>query len=584
MANRLEPINLTSFVGGLNLRRNQFQLGEDESPDLLNVDIDPRGGFYTRRGWQRWNADDIVDYNSIPWAPRNAFASSFASGQQYVYVVNEDVIYAAPESGVFAALVGPAPSASPHGADFAAWGDGVYIANGIAATSYARYGITAPLPLTPDNWSEYEAPVQGVMPRAEFVEAHAGYMFIACTLEDGVSQWNRIRWSHNSMPDAWRQSDFQDLPIDGGRITGLVSYSDHLLIFKTSGVWAFYGYDEDSWQLVQVDDKIGCPGVTAISSSEAAVYYYSSSDRGGIYAYAGERPVYISEKLASMFEEILTPENVFVSWAGRRLWVSVPWLRTIGQTVDPTSSFVFDPDVGEGTWTMYRSYIGGVGPVIDGSDVGGRFPLAALWSSQTACMIYLDAIDDAYDIITDNPVLGTLTGDPEDPGFLVTHDDVEIGITGGDLVGQSFDSYYRTRWLHAGWPDRKKSWRRPMFICREVPQDTDLIVQAFKDYNETSIHRSRTLRVKAEGSSYWTETGHDEDEVGGFDWTEGGASDPSGTGADWGSEFSGSKLIRAGSLGSGRAMQLRVSASPNSLRRRWGIDAIVAKIVMRRFR
>ena len=61
MPNRLQPLDLMDFTGGLNLRKNQFQLAENESPDLLNVDIDPRGGFYTRKGWQRWNDDDIID-------------------------------------------------------------------------------------------------------------------------------------------------------------------------------------------------------------------------------------------------------------------------------------------------------------------------------------------------------------------------------------------------------------------------------------------------------------------------------------------------------------------------------------------
>jgi hypothetical protein len=41
MVNRLEPLNLMDFTGGINLRRNQFQLADNESPDLLNVDIDP---------------------------------------------------------------------------------------------------------------------------------------------------------------------------------------------------------------------------------------------------------------------------------------------------------------------------------------------------------------------------------------------------------------------------------------------------------------------------------------------------------------------------------------------------------------
>ena len=32
------------FTGGLNLRADQFQLSKNESPDMLNVEIDPRGG------------------------------------------------------------------------------------------------------------------------------------------------------------------------------------------------------------------------------------------------------------------------------------------------------------------------------------------------------------------------------------------------------------------------------------------------------------------------------------------------------------------------------------------------------------
>ena len=97
------------------------------------------------------------------------------------------------------------------------------------------------------------------------------------------------------------------------------------------------------------------------------------------------------------------------------------------------------------------------------------------------------------------------------------------------MLGQPFDAYYRTRWLHAGWPDRKKSWRRPTFICRQVPRDTDLLVETFRDYNETTIHRTRTLRVRAQGNAYWTESGFADAEIGGFDWTEGGDADPDGS-------------------------------------------------------
>ena len=556
MPNRLEPLNLMDFTGGLNLRTNQFQLAENESPDLLNVDIDPRGGFYTRKGWQRWNATNIVDPLTVPWQPRNAFIHTHANGSQYVNVVNDHKIHWAASDGVFSTLAGVVADADPHQADFAAWGDVIYVACGMFRPSVRVSGLGVVTPLDPDNWSEVDAPIGTTMPQAEYVAGHAGYLFCAVTVEAGVNHFARVRWSHPNKPDSWRTDDYLDIDTGGGRITGLMPFRDHLLIFKTNSMWALYGYDEDSWQLIKVSISVGCPTITAATRSETSVFFFSASDKGGIYGYNGESPTYLSENLRPAFEAILAYTNVFVSWAGRRLWVGVPWVRDIGSTADVSSVFVFDTDVGDGAWTMYRSSYGAVGPVLDGSDVNAKYPLAALWSDQTACMVTLDYIDDAYDLLLDPNA----------------------------AVGQEFDSYYRTRWLHAGWPDRKKSWRRPTFIARQVLKDTDLLVETFRDYNETTVHRTRTLKVRAEGESYWTETGTLEAEIGGFDWTEGGVADPSGTGADWGLERRGSNLVRSGSMGLARSVQMRVRASPNTLRQRWGVDGIVAKFVQRRFR
>jgi hypothetical protein len=47
---------LESFSGGLNLRSDQFNLAPNESPDLLNVAVDPRGGIRMRDGVDRRNA------------------------------------------------------------------------------------------------------------------------------------------------------------------------------------------------------------------------------------------------------------------------------------------------------------------------------------------------------------------------------------------------------------------------------------------------------------------------------------------------------------------------------------------------
>ena len=53
--NRLQPENLIDFTGGLNYATDQFSLAENESPDMSNIDLDPRSGFTTRRGWERWS-------------------------------------------------------------------------------------------------------------------------------------------------------------------------------------------------------------------------------------------------------------------------------------------------------------------------------------------------------------------------------------------------------------------------------------------------------------------------------------------------------------------------------------------------
>ena len=580
MPNRLQPLDLMSFVGGINLRRNQFQLAEDESPDLLNVDIDPRGGILTRRGWQRWNAIDAVGEGE-PWEPRNAWIHTYSDGTQLVYVVNGDLIHFADIDTVFHELPTVIPEALPHGADFTAWGDDVYMVTGMFNPSYRRTRAGTLTTMTPETWSDVDAPTVNTMPQAEYITTHAGYTFVAVTEEDGQSFFSRIRWSHPSVPDAFREDDFLDIEAGGGRITGLLSFRDHLLIFKTNSMWALYGYDDDSWQLIKVSISVGCPSVTAIARSETAAFFFSGSDRNGVYAYTGEAPVYISEQLRPAMEEIFTPENVFVSWAGRRLWVSIPWVKDVGSTTEPATTFVFDPDVGKGAWTMYRSNYGSVGKVLDGSDINSQYPLAAFWSTYASVLVTLDYLADAYDVIMVSPILGVTPGDED---LLVTGDDAEISVTGDLVASQPFDSYYRTRWLHANWPDRKKSWRRPTFICREVPRDTDLIVEAFRDYDETTVHRTRTLHLKAMGQAFWTEGGYEDAAVGGFDWKELGAESPDGRGADWGGEIKGSKMIRGGSFGLARAVQMRVRASPNTPRHRWGVDGIVTKFVMRRFR
>lgn len=548
--NRLEPINLTDFTGGLNLRRDQFTLGETESPDMLNVDVDPRGGFYTRRGWQRWNATDVVA-DPTTWRPRNSGVHNLSTNAQNVYVASGNSVWRADSAATFTDL-GLAANASPHEIDGASWGDAMYLALGVFTSSYRIEPNGASTAMTGTTWSEVDAPTYNTMPMAEFVEAHAGYLFVANLSEDTALYPSRVRWSHPNHPDCFRELDYVDIDAGGGQITALISFNDHLLIFKTNSMWALYGYGDDSWQLVKLSNNVGCPSTTAVTRSETAVYFFSASNRGGIYGYSGGEPVYMSEAVAPALEAILAYEAVFVSWAGRRLWVAVPWDLETGPTADPASLLVFDPHIGNGAWLRYRSHHGAVTTVLDGSDVNAKFPLASFWSDEVATMVVLDYIDDAYDLL------------PAD----------------GSKV--SFDAHYRTRWLNAGWPDRLKSWRRPTFVCRRVPSRVDLLVEQFRDYNETEVRRTGVVSVPTGEGPRWRVGGFDDPAGSGFDWTVEGADNPRG--ADWGEPAAGAEILRGGPMGHAAALQLRVVAAPYTPLQKWGVDGIVCKIVARRFR
>jgi len=60
------------FTGGLNFRADQFQLAENESPFLINMEIDPRGGLFTRAGIHFKNTTPIA-VSQATWNPKSTF-------------------------------------------------------------------------------------------------------------------------------------------------------------------------------------------------------------------------------------------------------------------------------------------------------------------------------------------------------------------------------------------------------------------------------------------------------------------------------------------------------------------------------
>ena len=152
------------FTGGLNLRADQFQLAENESPKMLNVEVDPRGGIFSRGGMRRITTQPIVGGNILlenndvlqsenddlfspevtyGWNPKRLF--HFETTANYLMLstgfdgsLNGEVFYGT--GGDFTNL--NVAVTNSEGAAFAEWGDRLHIAPGLGAQGRTWNGTT----------------------------------------------------------------------------------------------------------------------------------------------------------------------------------------------------------------------------------------------------------------------------------------------------------------------------------------------------------------------------------------------------------------------------------------------------------
>ena len=538
MANRIQALNLQDFSGGLNFRRSEFTLGPTEGADMLNVEV-VEGGVRTRRGWERWNDAPIT---VATWNPRVAFLHEGSSGLDSVIVRNEgdDTLYWS-SNGTFADLTHTAGSAfTATMADFAPWGDDLYIVRGGSAAPAVWNGVSADCTLllsTPGAQAfsdDYTVPVTGGFVEADFTTAHGGRTWVAATTEDGVSHPHRVRWSHPNVPDAWASYDYVDILEGGGPITGIVPMQDHLLVFKASSVWAIFGYDGPSQQLINVSRTKGARSTQVIARSESACYFMSMPD--GVFRIAdGTAAQEVSYALRPMlssgdFVSGLADEQ-WLGWVNNRLWWSVPY-DDVGVATEATVTFVFDPSVGQyGSWTKFQGGDGGtLGPFAQGGYAQGS--TASLgFARNSADVVLLDIKDQAVDDIS------------------------------GSLV--PFGTRYTTGWLNAGTIDLKKRWKRPTFVSLDGGEDYRFQVSVRADYTSGRVTRKFGVDVNtaADGSRYGDGTAYGDGSVYsvGFD-----------------DEM---QLKRGSSLGTMAATQLQIDGEPGIA---WGLGAIVLKYRSRR--
>ena len=506
---------LESFSGGLNYRADQFDLGEDESPDMLNVNVDPRGGVALRGGIIRRNATALANDVKGIWG-------FYTDGGTAQVMVNHGTKVAYSASGNFTELTNITNRTD---------GSRVYgitfnnVAYGVSydQVSFKWDGSTDADLGTSINGSA------GQMPKAQYIAQWNNHVWVANTYEGSASK-NRVRWSNVNEAEKWSAADYVDVDKGeaGDYITGLCADGERILIFKSNSVYAMYGFDSDSFQLVNVTKDSGSVPLSSPVSTPYGVFYWN--DRTGVHVCKGNQTAYIFDSLRPAIDDgrITFSNPPQLAWSKNKLYVSVDW-QDEGSTVRRT--FIYDPSLGRnGAWMATDI---DAGPLFAHRPPNSETILMGGCVANTGRVIHID-------------------------------DDAERVFDQYATSEANIQSYFVTPWVSTKNPIVSKRWGKPQMVTL-AKSSLQLTTEIYKDYDFAEASKSFLVEIVGRTSAAaWNSAVWNTDS-----W--GSAADARVT-----------DVKRLPTLGTGRAICMKIIGP--STNAEWQVNAIGFTYVPRRMR
>jgi len=546
----------------LNLRADQFNIAENESPALLNVDVDPRGGVRRRDAVTKVNStaldDDIVNLISHYEEGQNQVLAAVATATETKLLWNDDV------TGDFDGTVSYGgtdvqfdTTQPPRGVTFNGY---TYIVNGkfLTSTGHTTYSVV--------RWSGADGSTalatpdidgsDGHFPNARYTTTWAEYIWVAYTLESGTTHKNRVRWSKVNDAENWTAADYIDIDIgeDGDHITAIIPDADRLLVFKENSIYAIYGFSSDSFEVRNITRTAGCRDGSQPVAATAGIFFWYAEE--GIYLLSYDALAWAFERIKpAMTYDVGQPALTLgtapsLMWFDERLWVSVDY-----QSDDNVSGsnqnnrrnvFVWDPSLTEtGAWMRH--------------DINARSLLAYRPTGDTHLGIA------ATSVITDVAEFNRISKLDQNADV----DDYGAG-SADEIV-----SYYQTGWFIGNRPTFPKRWGKTRTVLL-ADNNLRIYMYIYKDYD----------------LSGWVSPAYYKD-ITGMDSPATWDTDPSGSGdgvwdtSEWQAAGTSDRYLfaRWPTVGTAQAISLRFKVSPSvSLRGKWGVTSIIGMYRTRRLR
>jgi len=549
------------FRGGLNLRADQFNIAENESPAMLNVEVDPRGGVRRRNAVTKVNAtaldDEIIGlmthYESGTNQVLAAALDASTTKSQIYYVADATGNFTGPiqVSGINVFFDTAQP---PRHVTF---NDNTYIVNGallhndsgVTTSAAVRWDGTTASALVPDIDGS-----AGHFPCARYATAWAEYVWVAYTLESGTTHKNRVRFSAVNDAENWTATDYIDIDIgeDGDHITAIIPDADRLLVFKQNSVYAIYGFSRDSFEVRNITRVAGCRDGTQPIASTGGIFFWYAEE--GIYLLAYDDLKWAFERIKpAMTYDVGQPALTLgtapsLMWFDERLWVSVDYQSDDNLSGSSQNNrrnvFVWDPSLGPGgAWTRH--------------DINARSLLSYRPSGDAHAGI---AVTSGIAAVASFDRISKVDQNAD-------HDDYDGSVA-------EINSFYHTGWFVGNRPTFPKRWGKTRTVLL-ADTDIDIVMYIYKNYDPSTALVGYSKSVVGLGTpATWD-------------------SAPSGSGtgvwdtSDWEAEGTSDQYMfaRWPTIGTAQAISLRFSVSPTASKRgKWGVTSIVAMYRTRRLK
>jgi hypothetical protein len=356
----------SGWLGGLNRDASELQLAIDESPELLNVDIDRRGGFKPRDGYlQVVSASNPTDTYQLLASYEPSSGTDRAIG-----VTEAGDIW---DGAAYTSMTDTTKSFGVHG-NLRNWpieavvlDDQIYLFS-LRGNTW-RYNGTTWTEITDSTLDESGVAATPEAPQAKTAVTHLSRIFVGNIKAGGTAHRSRLAWSETPIDNGgdaagnrWKALSFIDVDQDDGtEITKIASFQSNLIIFKHHSLHVLAGVDEASFTLYPVDDDVGTVSPGSVAFDESNLFFFDRDQ--GVYVFDGVKTTRIDHAINEYILDGMKYNQSYKAegfMSDGKYHLAVPW----GTDNYNSRMFVFDPLIA--AWTEYdygvfsHSVFGGV--------------------------------------------------------------------------------------------------------------------------------------------------------------------------------------------------------------------------------